>query len=65
MAEKINNVIDIRTDSEGNPLKDLVIYDHLSNKAVAKFSPYTFKCFGSIMRMTNQQLSIIITEYYQ
>lgn len=65
MAEKINNVIDVRTDSEGNPLKDLVIYDHLSNKATARFSPYTFKSFGSIMRLTNQQLSIIIREYYQ
>jgi len=65
VAAKVNNVVDVRVDSNGNPLKDLVIYDRLSNKATAKFSPYTFRSFGNIMRLTNQQLSIIIREYYQ
>ena len=64
-AKKINNVMDVRVDQNGQPVKGLVVYDKLSNQATVRFTPYEFKSFGNIMRITNQQLSIIIREYYQ
>jgi len=64
-ATNISNVTDIRTDKEGNPIKNLKTYDQFSENAYATFDPITFNSFGNIMRTTNRNLATIIKENYQ
>ena len=61
----INNVVDNRTDKDGNEIKDLKFFGELSEKAYAEFDPITFNSFGNIMRTTNRNLATIIRENYQ
>ena len=62
MATTSTTIINPTDSKEGAAVKT---YGGLSENAYIEFTPLAFNSFGSFMRLTNKQLSLMIKEHYQ